>query len=130
MNAIFFVKYTSLDKQHHLWKDLVMSGKPIVSPLGREWSINIKRNDHGEIKIPWTTLSNYPVQGTGADIMMLARLSAKRRIEQAGIECKNSLEIFLMKCSWTFQKIYGNSFVTIGKLQWHVNQNMASTCLT
>ena len=88
MNAKFYGKYTSLDKQHHLWKDLVMSGKPIVSPLGREWSINIKRNDHGEIKIPWTTLSNYPVQGTGADIMMLARLSAKRRIEQAGIECK------------------------------------------
>jgi hypothetical protein len=88
MNEKFYAKYHALDKTHHLWKDLVMAGKPITSPLGREWSISIHRDNYGNLKIPWTTLSNYPVQGTGADIMMLARLSAKRRIEEAGIECR------------------------------------------
>jgi hypothetical protein len=85
-NEAFYKKYNLLDKQHHLWKDVVMRGEPIVGPLGRQWTIPIHRDYKGEIKIPWTTLSNYPVQGTGADIMMLARLSANKRIKAAGIQ--------------------------------------------
>jgi len=65
-----------------------MAGRPIVGPLGREWTITIHRDFRGEIKIPWTTLSNYPIQGTGADIMTLARLSANRRIRDAGIDAR------------------------------------------
>ena len=86
MNEKFYKKYNQLDKTHHRWKDIVMSGKPIVGPLGREWLITIHRDFRGEIKIPWTTLSNYPIQGTGADVMMLARLSADKRIKAAGIK--------------------------------------------
>lgn len=88
MNEKFYKKYTSLNTTHHRWKDIVMSGKPIVGPLGREWTITIHRDYRGELKIPWTTLSNYPVQGTGADVMMLARLSAHKRIRDAGIDAK------------------------------------------
>lgn len=87
MNEKFYTKYNLLDKQHHVWKDQVMAGKPIIGPLGREWAIPIHRDFRGDIKIPWTTLSNYPVQGTGADLMMLARLSAHTRIRRAGIPC-------------------------------------------
>lgn len=87
MNEKFYAKYSELDRTHHRWKDEVMAGRPIVGPLGRSWSIKVHRDNKGELKIPWTTLSNYPVQGTGADVMMLARLSARRRIEDAGIEC-------------------------------------------
>lgn len=86
MNEKFYLKYDSLDKTHHRWKDIVMSGKPIVGPLGREWHIPIHRDFRGELKIPWTTLSNYPIQGTGADIMMLVRLSAHKRMQKAGIK--------------------------------------------
>lgn len=86
MNEKFYNKYDSLNKTHHRWKDIVMSGKPIVGPLGREWYIPIHRDFRGEIKIPWTTLSNYPIQGTGADIMMLARLSAHKRMQKANIK--------------------------------------------
>ena len=86
MNEKFYNKYDSLNKTHHRWKDIVMSGKPIVGPLGREWHIPIHRDFRGEIKIPWTTLSNYPIQGTGADIMMLARLSAHKRRQKANIK--------------------------------------------
>lgn len=86
MNEKFYNKYDSLNKTHHRWKDIVMSGKPIVGPLGREWHIPIHRDFRGEIKIPWTTLSNYPIQGTGADIMMLARLSAHKRMQKANIK--------------------------------------------
>lgn len=65
MNEKFYQKYAALDTTHHRWKDIVMSGKPIVGPLGREWSITIHRDKYGELKIPWTTLSNYPVKCSG-----------------------------------------------------------------
>ncbi len=80
VNEKFYKKYKGLDKQHHKWKDLVLRGEPIIGPLGREWFIEMKHNDKGQLKIPWTTLTNYPVQGTGADIMTIARISAYRRI--------------------------------------------------
>jgi DNA polymerase I-like protein with 3'-5' exonuclease and polymerase domains len=47
----------------------------------------MKRDNHGNLKIPWTMFSNYPVQGTGADVMTIARISAYRRIKEAGIPC-------------------------------------------
>jgi DNA polymerase I-like protein with 3'-5' exonuclease and polymerase domains len=84
-NEEFFKKYHGIDKQHHVWKDIVLSGDPIVGPMGRSWTIGIKRDWRGELKIPWTTLTNYPVQGTGADIMMLVRIMAYRRIKNDGL---------------------------------------------
>lgn len=85
VNEKFYSKYHGLDAQHKQWCLQVLEHKPIVGPLGREWLIPIKSG--GEFKIPWTLLSNYPVQGTGADIMCIARLSAFRRIRDRNIPC-------------------------------------------
>lgn len=79
VNEKFYKKYHGLDKQHNIWADTVLRGKCIEGPLGRQWKIPLTP---GSVKIPWTTLTNYPVQGTGADVMMLVRLSAKRRIQE------------------------------------------------
>lgn len=87
MNQKFYAKYKGIDKQHHVWKDLVLSGKKLQGPFGRSWNIPMVRDYKGEMKIPWTTLVNYPVQGTGADIMMIARLMAYKRIKQANVPC-------------------------------------------
>jgi DNA polymerase I len=81
----FFSKYEGIDKQHNTWAGLVASGASLVGPSGREWAIPLRRSDQGELKIPWTTLTNYPVQGTGADVMMLARISFYRRLRASGI---------------------------------------------
>lgn len=81
----FYKKYYGIDLQHKKWCDLVVAGKPIEGPLGRSWSINMKRDAYGNLKIPWTVFTNYPVQGTGADIMMLVRISAFKRIRALGI---------------------------------------------
>ena len=87
MNEKFYRKYKGIDTIHQRWKDTVMGGKVITGPLGRSWSCPPKRNYRGELKVPWTTLTNYPVQGTGADVMMLARIMAKKRITDANIDC-------------------------------------------
>ena len=81
MNAKFFEKYKGIDFCHKKWADLVVHGKPIISPLGRQWSISMGVDYRGELKIPWTVLTNYPVQGTGADVMMLVRIMAYKRIK-------------------------------------------------
>lgn len=88
MNEKFYAKYSGINACHYRWKDCVMGGRPIVGPMGRQWNCPPKRDYKGELKIPWTTLTNYPVQGTGADVMMLARIMAKKRIDDAGIFCK------------------------------------------
>jgi DNA polymerase I-like protein with 3'-5' exonuclease and polymerase domains len=81
LNEKFFAKYYGINNCHYKWKDLVVNGKPIVSPLGRSWTIGMGRDWRGELKIPWTMLTNYPVQGTGADVMMLVRIMAYKRIK-------------------------------------------------
>lgn len=81
----FYAKYDGIDAKHQEWKDLVVSGMPIRGPSGRVWDISMGRDWKGELKIPWTVLTNYPVQGTGADVIMLARLSFHRRLKAAGI---------------------------------------------
>lgn len=78
LNVKFYRKYKGVDECHTRWAQQVVSKKPIVSPLGREWMIYL--NEDG--KLPWTVLTNYPVQGTGADIVMIARLSLSRRLKE------------------------------------------------
>lgn len=80
----FYKKYNVVDKCHNDWASLITKGLPIVGPLGREWAIS-NRDKRGELFVPWTTLTNYPVQGTGADIMAIARVSFARRLKASGM---------------------------------------------
>jgi len=86
MNEQFYRKYHGLNDKHTEWSRVVASGKPIEGPLGRSWKLEMQRDRHGNLKLPLTSLVNYPIQGTGADVMMLARLSANRRVKAAGID--------------------------------------------
>lgn len=81
----FYAKYNVLDATHKRWAESVTMGLPLVGPTGREWDIKMGRDNRGELKIPWTVLTNYPVQGTGADVMMIFRLSFYRRLKTLGI---------------------------------------------
>jgi len=80
VNEKFYAKYKGLDEKHKEWARQVASGSPIIGPLGRFWPIPMGEDRRGEIFIPWTILTNYPVQGTGADVMMLARISFVKRL--------------------------------------------------
>lgn len=79
INEKFFGKYKGIAACHERWREIVMSGQPIIGPLGTFWPIP-NRDKKGELYIPWTTLTNFPVQGTGADVMMIARISAYNRM--------------------------------------------------
>ena len=81
----FYAKYAGIDRCHKVWANRVTSGKSLVGPFGREWDVQMGRDRRGELKIPWTVLTNYPVQGTGADVMKLARISFFRRLKALNI---------------------------------------------
>ena len=81
----FYGKYNVLDGWHKGLADQVVRGQPLTGPTGREWQISMGRDYRGELKIPWTVLTNYPVQGTGADVMMIVRISFARRLKTLGI---------------------------------------------
>ena len=56
---------------------------PIKKPDG-----NYARDKEGALKWPITQIKNYPVQGFGADLVMLARLEAKKLLDEAKLEAK------------------------------------------
>ena len=87
INEKFYSKYKGLDSWHHDLAKIVSSGEVIHGPLGRSWSINMARDRFGNLKLPWTIFTNYPVQGTGADVMTIVRVSFYKKIKQKGIPC-------------------------------------------
>lgn len=73
----YYKKYKGIAKWHEaLIREAVNTGK-VVSPTGREY---IFPKYEGKIKD--TQVKNYTVQGTGADIMMLARVSFYNRLKK------------------------------------------------
>jgi DNA polymerase I-like protein with 3'-5' exonuclease and polymerase domains len=76
----FYSKYKGLDAWHHRLAKMCAEHTPIVSPFGREWLVLPKDG-----KLPWTVFTNYPVQGTGADLMTIARVSLWNRLKAHGM---------------------------------------------
>lgn len=88
VNRKFFRKYNGIEMIHRRWGELVFTGRPIIGPTGRQWPIPMGVDRHGDKRIPWTILTNYPVQGTSADIMAIARVSLYRRLTASGLASK------------------------------------------
>jgi DNA polymerase I-like protein with 3'-5' exonuclease and polymerase domains len=53
-------------------------------PTGRIYKYEPKPDWRGEMKSPITRIKNYPVQGLGADIMAIARVSFFKRWNKCG----------------------------------------------
>ena len=80
----FYSKYKGLKLWHDsLVREVVRTTK-IVMPTGRQYLY--ERDSRGEW--PRTTILNYPVQGLGADMMAIARVSLFKRIKRQAVLCK------------------------------------------
>lgn len=75
----YYDKYRGIGAWHKkIIREVVETGK-LVAPTGREY---IFQKFGGEYKD--TQIKNYAVQGTGADLMALARVSAHNRLKKLG----------------------------------------------
>ena len=73
----YYKKYKGIARWHEaLIREAVTTGK-VISPTGREY-----RFEKYDGKIRDTQVKNYTVQGTGADIMALARVSFYNRLKK------------------------------------------------
>lgn len=86
LNEKFYKKYSGLDRWHQKLYEIVASRQPIRGPTGREWFIEYGDDKYGNPKLPINKITNYPVQGTGADIMMIARISLANRLARSGFD--------------------------------------------
>lgn len=76
----FYKKYSGLAKWH---KDIVataMRDRKITMPTGRVYNYEPEVK-YGKVKWPRTKILNYPVQGLGADLMAIARVSLSNRLK-------------------------------------------------
>lgn len=77
----YYDKYKGIKKWHvDIIREVVQTGK-LVSPTGREYKFE---KFNGEYKD--TQIKNYSVQGTGADIMALARVSFHNRLKKLNLK--------------------------------------------
>ena len=77
----FYDKYKGLHTWHtKIMQEVVGSGK-LVMPHGRIYTYT--KDYKGEW--PRTTILNYPVQGLGADLMMIGRISFYRRLKASNL---------------------------------------------
>jgi hypothetical protein len=75
----FYDKYKGIKNQHDEWvRDSIREGK-LVMPTGRTYKFSPVL-EKGQAKWPRTQILNYPVQGTGHDIVTIARVSLWKRI--------------------------------------------------
>ncbi len=81
----FYNKYQGIAKWHtKLIQEVTQTGK-LVMPTGREFHFTPKPDYKGELKWPITQIKNYPVQGTGADLVAIARVTIRKRLIKEGL---------------------------------------------
>jgi DNA polymerase-1 len=83
----YYDKYKGIKQWHtKLIQEATTTGK-IVSPTGRQFGYQYKSTIRG-IEWPVTTIKNYIVQGTGADLVAIARVSLFNRMKKLGLRSK------------------------------------------
>lgn len=70
----FYQKYKGLKLWHDQLLVEAMTTGRIVIPTGRTWNFTPYTNKYNKKVWPRTKILNYPVQGLGADLMVLARI--------------------------------------------------------
>lgn len=81
----YYTKYVGIRKWHEDLVNLVRETGFIEIPSGRVFRFEPKQSWKG-LEWPLTTIKNYPVQGLGADLVMLARIELQRLIDESGLE--------------------------------------------
>ena len=83
----YYTKYKGIREWHkQLIQTATTSGK-VISPTGRYYLYQPKETAFG-VEWPITTIKNYIVQGLGADLVMIARISLYNRMKKLGLQSK------------------------------------------
>ena len=116
----YYTKYRGIAKWHNnIIREVSKTGM-LITPLGRTFKWDLKKT--GVFKLPITEIKNHTDQGTGADIVAIARVSLFRRMRAMGLK---SLLINTVHDSIVFDAI-DNEVATIVKLLKEVFRDLSS----
>ena len=76
----FFEKYNGMVKAHNEWVKQVRHTGQIIGPTGRIWKF-MKEDKGGYKDYSVTKIRNYPVQGSSGDLIKLALIKIRQRIQ-------------------------------------------------
>jgi DNA polymerase-1 len=82
----FYTKYKGIAQWHNGLLKTVMECGYLEIPSGRYYTYKQLKDYRGNPKWPLTTIKNYPVQGFGADLVMLARIEFFKNFIKSGVE--------------------------------------------
>lgn len=83
----YYTKYKGIRTWHNKLIQEATTKGTIISPTGRMFHYTPKETAWG-MEWPVTTIKNYIVQGTGADLVAIARVSLFNRMKAAGFKSK------------------------------------------
>jgi DNA polymerase I-like protein with 3'-5' exonuclease and polymerase domains len=87
----FYKKYKGLAKWHKEVVATAMRDRQLIMPTGRIYKYEPELK-YGRVKWPRTKILNYPVQGLGADLMAIARVSLSNRLKgKDGVKLINTV---------------------------------------
>jgi DNA polymerase I-like protein with 3'-5' exonuclease and polymerase domains len=87
----FYDKYKDLAKWHKEIVNTVKRDRYLLMPTGRTYTYEPDVR-YSSVKWPVTKILNYPVQGLGADLMAIARVSLRNRLkDKEGVKLVNTV---------------------------------------
>ena len=88
----FYAKYSDLKTWHDLIVYQAKKDGKLTMPTGRTYYYEPEITKFGKVKYPRTRILNYPVQGLGADLMAIARVSLRNRLlNKEGVTLVNTV---------------------------------------
>jgi len=85
---MYYEKYSGLNQWHDKIVEQAMRTKKLVMPTGRVFKFEPTLTARGDLKWPITNIKNYPVQGTGSDLVAIARVSMFNRMLKSKLRSK------------------------------------------
>ena len=80
----FYVKYRGINQWHDSLVRQVLSSGQLVMPTGRVFDFD-RRDVARDTRFWRPKILNYPVQGTGADLVSIGRVTMWKRLRKAGL---------------------------------------------
>ncbi len=84
----FYEKYQGVARGHKEDIKFAMTNGFLEIPSGRYFNYAPFVTEYGKTKWPITKIKNYPIQGFGADLVMLARIEFIKQFKASGLEGK------------------------------------------
>lgn len=114
----YYNKYQGLGSWHTAMVQQVIRNGSYEIPTGRIFTYEPDRKYNGDLEWPRTKILNYPVQGLGADIVMVIRISLWNRLKEFKDKIKfvNTVHDSILLDVANEEKLWYNIYITIQKV--------------